>query len=74
MMGRSVHKAQLCSPLQRSRRHFEALDSAERGKLRDTILAGLPMSSAFTVDAWREAVAAYKDLTDDDVRDRPRPL
>ena len=30
------------------------------------------MSSAFTVDTFREAVAAYEDLTEDDVRDNLR--
>ena len=61
--------------LQRSRRYFEGLNSAEREKLRDTILAGLPGSSGnFTLDTFREAVAAYEGLADDDIRDSLRPF
>lgn len=54
--------------MERSRRYFEGLDSTEREKLRDTILAGLPMSNAFTLDTFRAAVAAYEGLSEDDVR------
>ena len=57
---------------QRSRRYFEGLSSAEREKLTRTILAGLASqdgsSHAFTLDTFREAVSAYRGLTEDDVR------
>lgn len=53
----------------RSRKWLDAMTDAQVKRLTRTIIAGLPGSEeSYTVEQFREALAAYKDISDHDLR------
>mmetsp|Transcript_82757 Transcript_82757/g.257064 ORF Transcript_82757/g.257064 Transcript_82757/m.257064 type:complete len:433 (+) Transcript_82757:74-1372(+) len=57
--------------LARARAAFERMDEAAREKLQNNVIAGLPgrMVEAYSIEDFRAAVAAYKDVTREQMRE-----
>lgn len=56
--------------LERARTAFARMDDAAKEKLQSNVIAGLPgrMVEAYSLEDFRAAVAAYKDVTREDMR------
>ncbi len=57
--------------MKRAKEYYENMSEADKKKLVETIVCGLPgrTSEMYTMDKFKEAVAAYDDVPEDQVRE-----